>query len=288
MIVSQRWMVAVGLALLIHALMLPFFPHPVVQKTTAVVTVAVHLLHIKPTPKRHRKRPKLVHHIIVKHHSLRIVHVVALPGARAHGKPHHTRIVHRSAAPPRVVMRHELSRPSAKPVVMASTVPTPEDVIGEGTQGSDRVAPIGGSGAGGNADAGSGAAQQGTGNGLGAIPCGVPEMVGLSVRRRSNDLVSADADHNPNLPVTERVMVTVKFPDGSKQGDYFPYLFVYPSHEDDPFDHRNLNNPRTMTLVQWPPAGLNRSTLSPLIRAVLLRTSSEGISLLLPCPGDPQ
>lgn len=141
--------------------------------------------------------------------------------------------------------------------------------------------PVGG-GAGGQAHSGQGAIGLGRDAHNGDIPCGAVDLVSVATKEMQLP-ASTPNGPSPQTQIQHTIQATAHFADGTVQTARFPYPFVYGPNEDDPFAHRNRDNDHMLILVQLPPSGFDRAELSQIIRAILARTSSEGLSLLLPC-----
>lgn len=285
----QRWIWAGLAALGVHLVLLFCFPWrpPAAPARVYRTALRVQLFRVRSAPRPRHRRPKPVVHRIV-HVPHRITARLLPPhrqGGRARGK-FVPKPVHRSAAAaPRAVLRHELARPSASPVPEASAVAAPVlPAHGADAAGAGVAAHAAGAGGEGTEGAGTGQSGLGAGGG-GAIPCGALDLT--SLRTRTVHDLAPDGTALPQSHTEHTIAATIHFADGTAQSDAFPYPFVYRPNEDDPFDRRNRNNPNILILVQSPPPGFDRRTLSPVIRAILRGTSAEGISLFLPCSQTP-
>jgi hypothetical protein len=142
---------------------------------------------------------------------------------------------------------------------------------GTGTGAGDAV-----TGAGDPGTQGTGAGTDGTGSGAvnANTPCGTVTFIPRG----------APAYHKG--AASERIAVTVDFPDGHQETEVFPYLWVYENGErDDPWSKTNLKrDPDGPTPLVFPPAGTDTSSYSPLIKYILDHTRPDGSTVLAECP----
>jgi len=154
-----------------------------------------------------------------------------------------------------------------------------------GTYANPRAAGSGtgastGSGSGNQPGPGGGLGGNGTGNagnGNGAVnantPCGIVEFK-----------PTGPPDYRSGTAF-EPVQATVTFPDGHRESAVFPYKWVYPNGEQtDPWSSTNLKNPNFVTVLHFPPPGMDRSSFPPLIQYIINHTDSGGYTDLPDCP----
>jgi hypothetical protein len=139
--------------------------------------------------------------------------------------------------------------------------------------GSTGASAASGTGSGSGSGDAQGSGSSSSGDAVNAdAPCGVVDLVPYE-----------SPDHNGSA-ILEHVQATVTFPDGHKQTEPFPYRFVYPDADPDPWSARNVRNPNFVAVVLPPPPGANVSRYSELIRYILDHTLQNGRTVLQECP----
>ncbi len=159
---------------------------------------------------------------------------------------------------------------SAWPKELAKIVPSAEP-NGTATAAGNGIA-AGGSGTGTGPGTETGAAGgTGTGGG-GEQPCGHVSFVPTSAPK----YVSGKW--------YETIRTIVEFPDGHTETAIFPYPWVYPNQNDDPWAPQNLNK-QMAARAQLPPAGTDVADADRLVKLVLQYTRPNGTTVLPLCPG---
>ncbi len=133
-----------------------------------------------------------------------------------------------------------------------------------------------GSGSGVGDDAGSGAGNGTGGSGTGLVdaqPCGEVDFLPNEAPR-----IVGDVSY-------ETIRATVRYPDGHRASDVFPYPWVYADWMDtDPWSPLNVRKANEVAFAQLPPPGENPQRYSDVIRYILDHTTSAGHTILQPCP----
>lgn len=197
----------------------------------------------------------------------------------------HTKVIAETHAKPTVVNPGSPSRQQkikrvaqAAPTVHTRYHSKPVEHIPTGAQGagtSNHAKPLNGS----VGTGGSGTGQSGEGQGTGGAvqahePCGYVDFI---------------ATGNPNVDrstgrIWEYIQMIVHFPDGSEQSVDLDYPWYYPSDQQDPWsDYNEKLHPNAPVPFQFPPPSQSASE-PPLVQYVVQHTSSDGYTLLKPCP----
>jgi hypothetical protein len=91
---------------------------------------------------------------------------------------------------------------------------------------------------------------------------------------------------NPDGSISERMAVTVTFPDSHKEKVLLPYPWTFSNPEQtDPWSATNVRlHPDEAVVMVLPPAGTDTSSYAPLVKYVLAHTNAGGFSTMIPCP----
>lgn len=265
-------------ALLVHVALLLLAPVPVrpVHQVVAQSRPLLLLRLIKPPrrrpapPHRHARlrRPVLLAH----------AHARYRRGGRAAGPRHRRAHAPRAGRPHIVRRRLSLVVPkllAPRPEIASPALATASTAPGIG---APRVGEV--TTAQGQSDLGGEAGTQRDGTGLGAVglgrdageaPCGDPIL----------ENIEPTVIHDGVYAV--RVRASIQRRNGSTVAEEFPYRFLYPRAEEDPFLPQNRDNPHALTLVQTPPPNFDLRQFSPVIREILRHTTPEGFTMLQPC-----
>ena len=230
---------------------------PPAPKEILTIAKITHIEH-RPTPKP-RQTPKptpppVVHAKIV---------------AETHVKPH---IVNPGSPSQRA---HIKRIASARPLVHTryhskpATIHVPTGGHGSGTSKNAKAA-TGGIGPG-----GTGTGESGTGQGTGGAPLAHEPCGYVDFEPSDNPIVDKATGR-----IWEHILMTVHFPDGTKQETDLDYLWYYPDQAQDPFMPQNKDVPATF---QFPPAD-KRPDEPPLVQYVIAHTSNDGFTTLRDCP----
>lgn len=263
----KRWIIALALALALNEVLIGYFLMPKPEKTQETQTAQLVIIDRptptpkpKPTPKPTPPPVKVlpIHAKVALVAQTAARRAAGLKAPTHGGSPRHAR-----AAAPNLDVYKRLA---------AGGLGRGHGIAGTGAGGGAGAQSGGGDGGNGT---GSGTAGDGTGAINATTPCG---QVTFNIK---------GAPRYDNHTAYENVNATVSYPDGHTATAFFPYKWVYPDGErTDPWSNTNLKNPDFEIPAQLPPADMDPSTFDPIITYILKHTSKDGITNLVPCPGD--
>lgn len=259
----RRLILAAALALAIIEITMISIPSHTVTLTTQpqeIITIAkvTRIQHrIVPTPKPKPTPQPIVHTKVI---------------AQTHVKP---KIVN----PGSPAKQQKIKRiAQAAPTVHTHFHNKPVEHIATGAQGAgtSKIAkPLSGS----VGTGGTGTGQSGQGQGTGGAPqahepCGYVDFIATG-----NPTVDRSTGR-----VWEYIQMIVHFPDGSEQSVDLDYPWYYASDQQDPWsDYNEKLHPNAPVPFQFPPPS-QTSSEPQLVQYVIQHTSSDGYTLLKPCP----